>query len=64
MKLFLGKFTEDGSFIGQYGPGNEKKKLDEQPTLSSVATYVWFCSFLLIFNHFTNGGNRCQFNDL
>ncbi|CAB0005124.1 unnamed protein product [Nesidiocoris tenuis] len=35
-----GRFTEDGSFIGQYGPGNEKKKVEEQPTLSSVATYV------------------------
>jgi len=35
-----GRFTEDGSFIGQYGPGNGKKKQEEPPALSSVATYV------------------------
>ncbi|XP_075216738.1 neuroglian isoform X3 [Lycorma delicatula] len=35
-----GRFTEDGSFIGQYGPNNGKKKPEEQPSPSAIATYV------------------------
>ncbi|PSN43064.1 Neuroglian [Blattella germanica] len=34
-----GRFTEDGSFIGQYGPGN-KRRPEEQQSPSAIATYV------------------------
>lgn len=46
---FLGQFTEDGSFIGQYVPGKPQQPVSPQPTphnstqqpgASSVATYV------------------------
>ncbi|CAG2061352.1 unnamed protein product, partial [Timema podura] len=34
-----GRFTEDGSFIGQYGPGS-KRRQEEQQSPSAIATYV------------------------
>jgi len=37
--LISGRFTEDGSFIGQYGPGN-KRRPEEQQSPSAIATYV------------------------
>lgn len=39
-RFCAGKFTEDGSFIGQYGPGQAKKKEEPPSTSSAVATYV------------------------
>ncbi|XP_034235912.1 neuroglian isoform X2 [Thrips palmi] len=35
-----GRFTEDGSFIGLYGPGSKKRPQSEQPSPSAIATYV------------------------
>lgn len=39
VSFFLGRFTEDGSFIGQYGPGSKKQQEDQQSP-SAIATYV------------------------
>ncbi|KAJ6640245.1 Neuroglian [Pseudolycoriella hygida] len=47
---FLGQFTEDGSFIGQYVPGKPQQPVSPQPTphnstqqpgASSVATIAF-----------------------
>lgn len=35
---FLGRFTEDGSFIGQYGPKGRPEETPPIPT--GMATYV------------------------
>lgn len=45
MKRFiLGRFTEDGSFIGQYGQGIQKSKKSGDakppPSPTAIATYV------------------------
>jgi len=40
MDLFvLGRFTEDGSFIGQYGPKGRPEETPPIPT-GTMATYV------------------------
>lgn len=36
--LFAARFTEDGSFIGQYGHGGRKP--NEQQSPSAIATFV------------------------